>query len=175
MAYVGVYFGVCGHVWYTFLDKRFPPKMPKAVLKKILAEAIVGPFYVSTIFFLMGKLQHHTAAQSWQNLQNNLVALFAVSILEGNTFETIVICFSLFKAEYLIFMPIQWLNFTYVPVKQRYLYVAIVSVIYDVFLSFILHRVSFFSFLFFSKLISRYNLERRLSKTLQSGKGRLKL
>lgn len=51
-----------------------------------------------------------------------------------------------FQVEWLIFIPLQWINFTYVPAKFRYLYVASISIGYDAFLSYVLHRVCFKTF-----------------------------
>ena len=35
MMLAGVYFSMFGHYWYSLLDRRFPPKSPSAVRKKV--------------------------------------------------------------------------------------------------------------------------------------------
>lgn len=42
--------------------------------------------------------------------------------------------------DWMIWVPTQFINFYYVPVKYQVIYVNVVSMIYDVFLSYIKHR-----------------------------------
>lgn len=48
----------------------------------------------------------------------------------------------LFQFDWFIWPPTQWVNFMYVPDRYRVMYVNVVTVLWDVFLSYIKHRVS---------------------------------
>ena len=54
------------------------------------------------------------------------------------------LCGLLFQFDWCIWPPTQWLNFTYVPERYRVLYVNVVTVVWDVFLSYSKHRVTIY-------------------------------
>ncbi len=49
MLATGTYFGLVGHAWYTFLDRKFPGPTRKVVSKKLICEGIVGEIHYSII------------------------------------------------------------------------------------------------------------------------------
>ncbi|KAI2810120.1 hypothetical protein BLOT_001276, partial [Blomia tropicalis] len=120
MMMAGVYFSLFGHYWYTYLDRKFPSYVKNSVKKKLLAEIMAGPTIVAGVFFVIGKLKGQSFNQCMEYMKSNFAIICAV--------------------EWLIFIPLQWINFTYVPAKFRYLYVASISIGYDAFLSYVLHR-----------------------------------
>ena len=79
MMFAGIYFGVFGHVWYTFLDKRFPGPNIKSVSKKLLAEVAMGPPLISGLFLIIGKLKGMSLENSWIDLKSNFALICAVS------------------------------------------------------------------------------------------------
>lgn len=79
MICAGIYFGLFGHFWYSFLDRRFPGPQKASVLKKLLSEMAIGPPLVSGLFFLMGKLKGMSAQKSFNELKTNLVLICVVS------------------------------------------------------------------------------------------------
>lgn len=131
MMLAGVYFSAFGHFWYSFLDRRFPPKSPSAVRKKLLAEIVMGPPLVSSVFFVVGSLKGHSLPQSWEYLKSNFPVICGVCILKRFIIFTILIILNIqIKVEWLVYIPLQWLNFSYVPAQFRYLYVATISIGY---------------------------------------------
>lgn len=81
MAAAGVYFSLFGHWWYTFLDRKFPPKARNAVRNKIFAEMVMGPILVTSVFGLMGTLRGHSVATMWRNVVSNFVIICNVSVV----------------------------------------------------------------------------------------------
>lgn len=80
MMAAGVYFSLFGHYWYSWLDKRFPPKSPHSVKKKLLAEIAMGPPFVSSVFFIVGSLKGHNLKQSWEYMKYNFAVICGVSL-----------------------------------------------------------------------------------------------
>ncbi|XP_074601627.1 mpv17-like protein 2 [Brevipalpus obovatus] len=117
----GIYFGVGGHFWYGFLDKRFPGKERSMILRKLIREMAFGPPYVSGCFLIVNSLENKTFKESWSNLMHNLKYILTT--------------------EWMFYLPLQWLNFYFLPPKYRYLFVASITLIYDNFLSYIFHRI----------------------------------
>lgn len=121
MMIAGIYFSLFGHWWYSYLDRKFPSQIKSSIGKKLMAESAMGPLLVSSVFLLFGQINEQKLEITFQRIRSNFG----------------LIC----TAEWLVFIPIQWLNFAFVPPAYRYLYVATVSIGYDAFLSYVFHRV----------------------------------
>lgn len=126
MMFAGVYFSLFGHWWYSFLDRKFPPNQKRSVKKKLLAESAMGPFLVSSVFILFGRINGNGFEKMLSNIKSNFTLICLV--------------------EWFVFVPVQYINFRFVPSSFRYLYVATFSIGYDAFLSYVLHRVSLLGF-----------------------------
>uniref|UniRef100_A0A0C9SBE8 Putative conserved plasma membrane protein n=1 Tax=Amblyomma americanum TaxID=6943 RepID=A0A0C9SBE8_AMBAM len=122
MLIVGGTFGVCGHKWYSFLDRKFPGNTFGMVGRKLLCEFAICPPLAFVLFVGVGALNSKPFKQSVSEFKKNIV-LFCV-------------------ADWGCFVPAQALNFLFLPPRFRFLYVCGLTVVYDVFLSFILHRDS---------------------------------
>ncbi|KAF7494166.1 Mpv17-like protein 2 [Sarcoptes scabiei] len=120
MMFAGVYFSLFGHWWYSFLDRKFPPNQKRSVKKKLLAESAMGPFLVSSVFILFGRINGNGFEKMLSNIKSNFTLICLV--------------------EWFVFVPVQYINFRFVPSSFRYLYVATFSIGYDAFLSYVLHR-----------------------------------
>lgn len=149
MMFAGIYFGVFGHMWYTFLDKRFPGRHSRSVAKKLLSECAMGPPLISGLFLIIGKLKGMSFDNSWTDLKENFPLLCAVS--HNTVFTQIMILIkTVSQVEWTVYIPLQYFNFAFLSPQYRYLYVAAISIGYDAFLSWLMHRVFSFSFhLFF--------------------------
>ena len=64
--------------------------------------------------------------------------------------------FTIFQFDWCIWPPTQYINFTLVPPALRVLYVNVVTVIWDVFLSYIKHYVSFLYFAIFCQIYKKF-------------------
>ena len=77
----GSAFGVLGHVWYTFLDKRFPGQAIKTVLKKLLLEMAIGPPFMCGFFLGIGYLEGKSAKDSIEEFKKNFLIILIVRSL----------------------------------------------------------------------------------------------
>ncbi|XP_075678686.1 mpv17-like protein 2 [Dermatophagoides pteronyssinus] len=116
----GTYMGSISHFWYGFLDRCFPGTNRKMIIKKLLSEAIVGPPFATTLFFIVGKLGHKSNQQIIDDIRENFKYLL--------------------MADWLFYIPLQFFNFYYLPTKYRVLYVSMLSLVYDSILVYVLHR-----------------------------------
>ncbi|CAG0918333.1 unnamed protein product, partial [Notodromas monacha] len=135
MFLVGLSQGPPHHWWYTFLDKSssifrfekkkifeqvYPSKSLRTVGKKILADQLVAaPFFAVTFFLGMGYLEK----KSFDEIMTEFVKKFP----------------SVYAFDWAIWPPTQFINFVYVSAAYRVLYVNLVTVLWDVFLSYIKH------------------------------------
>ncbi|KAM7286845.1 mpv17-like protein 2 [Ixodes scapularis] len=122
MFIVGASFGVCGHKWYSFLDRKFPGHSLRMVGKKLLCEAAICPPLAFILFIGVGMLNSKPFRQSLVEFKHNIL-LFCM-------------------ADWGCFVPAQAVNFFFLPPRFRFLYVSAITMVYDIFLSFILHRDS---------------------------------
>uniref|UniRef100_A0A2R5L7N2 Putative conserved plasma membrane protein n=1 Tax=Ornithodoros turicata TaxID=34597 RepID=A0A2R5L7N2_9ACAR len=120
MLIIGAAFGLGGHKWYEFLDRKFPGKSLSMVGKKLACEFALCPPLAFTLFVGNGLLSNKSFQQSVKEFKDNIY-LFCI-------------------ADWGCFVPAQAINFYYLPPRYRFLYVAMSTMIYDIFLSFILHR-----------------------------------
>lgn len=116
----GTVVGSLGHAWYTFLDKKFPGRSRSMIVKKLACEVAAGPPFGVIIFTTVGVVEGKSIKECLEGFKNNIF-LFCL-------------------ADWGFYVPLQFLNFYFLPPKYRFLFVSGISLIYDIFLSFILHR-----------------------------------
>ncbi|GFW38018.1 mpv17-like protein 2 [Trichonephila clavipes] len=116
----GSIFGVAGHYWYQFLDRKFPGTTVRHVAKKLLLEMAIGPPVFFGFFLAIGYLEGKPVKSSVEEFKKN----------------ALVIC----AADWAVYAPLQAVNFFYVHPKYRLLYVCVLCLAYDVFMSYILHK-----------------------------------
>ncbi|XP_022666851.1 mpv17-like protein 2 [Varroa jacobsoni] len=120
MAIMGTGFGVLGHFWYSFLDRRFPGKTWAVIRSKLLAECAATPAFAGYTFVSYGILQG-------KNLQSC-----------GHDFKEKLhlVCI----ADWFGYVPLQAINFYYVSPQYRFLFVCNLAVLYDCFLAWLLNK-----------------------------------
>ncbi|GIY06935.1 mpv17-like protein 2 [Caerostris darwini] len=116
----GSIFGVGGHYWYRFLDTKFPGTTVKHVGKKLLLEMAIGPPVFLGFFITIGYLEGKPIQESFKEFKKNILVILA--------------------ADWAIYAPLQAVNFFYVPPRYRLLYVCVLCLAYDIFMSYILHK-----------------------------------
>jgi len=120
MFLVGLSQGPPHHYWYIYLDKLLPKKTLRTVCVKILADQIIAaPFFAITFFIGMGILEDKRLSECW----SEFIKKFPV----------------VYMFDWVIWPPTQYVNFRYIPQSFRVFYVNVVTVIWDVFLSYIKH------------------------------------
>lgn len=112
--------GVVCHYWYYHLDKFLPGYSLKIVLKKILADQVIGsPLYISTFFITINLLENSTKDKFIQDIKNK--------------------AWKLYFAEWMIWPPAQFINFYFLSTKFRVLFDNTISLGYDVYTSHVQH------------------------------------
>ena len=101
----------------------------------------------------MGLLEDKRLSECWREFILKFPAIYLVCI--HNTSNKLSNClkissyflaesgwFFLFQFDWIIWPPSQYINFKYVPAAARVLYVNIITVVWDIFLSYIKHNVN---------------------------------
>lgn len=115
----GIVTGPFGHYWYTFLDKRFKGRSMASISKKCFFDQLIA----APIF--------------------TLIVITVIHTIDGKHLRQIA---EIFKEKFLViyaydcsFWPLaQFINFYFVPAVYRLLYVNIISVLWNSFLSYLL-------------------------------------
>ncbi len=118
MAAFGTFiFGPAGNVWYKFLQDRITHPNPtrRAFTKMLLDEVIFAPADITTFFITM-------------------------TLLKGNSFESGVEkvkrdFWTTYKADLMLWPAVQFLNFKYVPMIHRMLFINVVNIAWNTYLS----------------------------------------
>jgi len=109
------------HYWYLYLDKLLPGKSAGVVCKKILADQIfAAPFFAITFIYGASLLEGKTLGSCWSEFKTKFPTIYLF--------------------DWFIWPPTQAINFALVPAQYRVLYVNGVTVLWDVFLSYIKHK-----------------------------------
>lgn len=117
---VGLSQGPLHHYWYGYLDRVLPSRSRRTVGLKILADQLAAaPFFAVTFFYGMGLLQGKSLDGCWREFVAKFPAVYLF--------------------DWCIWPPTQYVNFVYVPSKYRVSYVNAVTVVWDVFLSYMKH------------------------------------
>jgi len=121
MFVVGLTQGPPHHYWYIWLDKWLPKRNMRTVGLKILADQfLAAPFFAITFIFGMGLLEDKRMSECW----HEFIAKFP----------------AIYLFDWIIWPPSQFINFKYVPPEARVLYVNVITVLWDIFLSYIKHN-----------------------------------
>ncbi|XP_023722950.1 mpv17-like protein 2 isoform X2 [Cryptotermes secundus] len=122
MFIVGLAQGPPQHIFYKFLDWHLPRRDFKSISRKILLDQLIAsPVFICIFFFGMGYLESHT----WDEIISESKMKF----------------FSIYMVDWLVWPPTQIINFYFLSSKYRVMYINIVTMLYDVFLSYIKHNV----------------------------------
>eukprot|EP00092_Neocalanus_flemingeri_P038616 GFUD01042046.1.p1 GENE.GFUD01042046.1~~GFUD01042046.1.p1 ORF type:complete len:200 (+),score=49.99 GFUD01042046.1:280-879(+) len=121
MGLVGLSQGPPHHYWYLYLDKFLPGKSAAVVCKKILADQVfAAPFFAITFIYGASLLEGKTLGSCWTEFKTKFPTIYLF--------------------DWFIWPPTQAINFALVPSQYRVLYVNCVTVLWDVFLSYIKHK-----------------------------------
>ena len=113
---IGALFGPLGVVWYRYLELWFPGTSHSNILKKLVTDEVVwGPLDTFIIFYILPL----TETFDNQSAVNELKSKFFTAWLGSASF----------------WMLFQSVNFKFVPLKYRFIYLMFVSFIFDTILA----------------------------------------
>ncbi|KAB0795196.1 hypothetical protein PPYR_08279 [Photinus pyralis] len=121
MFITGLAFGPLHHYFYMWLDKALPQRTLKVITQKILWDQIVmSPVCIAVFIYGVSALEGKSLRSGTDELKEKFVDIYAF--------------------DWCIWPPTQFINFYYLPVKYQVLYINGVTMIYNVFLSYIKHK-----------------------------------
>lgn len=124
MMVVGLIQGPFHHWFYTILDRILPGRSAKSIIKKtLLDQSIASPTCLAIFFVGLGILEHHKVEEICKELKLKF----------WNTW----------KVDCCFWPPTQCINFLFVPLHYRVLYTNAMTMIYDIFLSYIKYDAHF--------------------------------
>jgi len=115
-----VVLGPAGHFWYKFLDTKFPLTTWKhTAIKVSLDQLCFSPPFYTSFFAIMPLLEGHGVSNSIENIKQKFLTTYLVDCV--------------------VWPPAQTINFRYFKPEYRLLFVSVVSVGWNAFLSWMQH------------------------------------
>ncbi|CAG9863180.1 unnamed protein product [Phyllotreta striolata] len=121
MFLVGLVLGPIHHYYYLWIAKKWPARTTKIITWKIgLDQFIMSPICIGAFFYGMSALENKSLRDSTVELKEKFMETYTV--------------------DWLVWPPTQFINFYYVPVRFQVFYINGVTMLYNVFLSYIKHK-----------------------------------
>ncbi|XP_032071068.1 mpv17-like protein 2 [Thamnophis elegans] len=111
------------HYWYLYLDKIIPRNEVqrfKVVITKVAVDQTIAPFFAGWYFIIMALLQGHRLADGIDEFRDKF--------------------WDYYLAELAVWPAAQMFNFLYLPSKYRVLFVNVITLGWNVYLSYLKHR-----------------------------------
>ncbi|XP_043786263.1 mpv17-like protein 2 [Apis laboriosa] len=124
MMIVGLFQGPFHHWFYMILEKVLPGKNAVSVIKKTcLDQIIASPICLGIFFIGLGFLEHHNMKEIHEEMKVKL--------------------YDTWKVDCCFWPPTQCVNFFFIPLRYRVLYTNFMTMIYDIFLSYMKYDVQY--------------------------------
>ncbi|KAK9889836.1 hypothetical protein WA026_007202 [Henosepilachna vigintioctopunctata] len=121
MFLVGLAFGPVHHYYYIKLNKYLPERNVNTIFKKIMLDQFfMGPICIACFFTCLGALEWKSLNEINMEIKKKFIGVYLM--------------------DWCLWPPTQFINFYFVPVRYQVLYINLVTVLYDVFLSYMKHK-----------------------------------
>ncbi|XP_017786684.1 PREDICTED: mpv17-like protein 2 isoform X2 [Nicrophorus vespilloides] len=118
---VGIAMGPLHHYFYKYLDSYLPRRNLFSVAKKILMDQLVmSPICISLFFYGVGMMEGKAFKECTKEINSKFVEVYMI--------------------DWSVWPPTQFINFYFLPVQYQVLYINFVTMLYNVFLSYMKHR-----------------------------------
>ncbi|KAK0406308.1 hypothetical protein QR680_018495 [Steinernema hermaphroditum] len=119
-AAIGFLIGPMNHYWYKFLDGRiYGEKLKAVVIKKVIADFVVSPAFASTFIAGVAILEGKSASAALKEYKDKFFHVLAL--------------------DFCVWPPTQAINFAFVPASCRVLFISVVTLFHNCFMSYIKH------------------------------------
>lgn len=121
MTAVGTIQGPMHHYYYGYVDRLFPKSDGRSVFSKIMADQFVAsPLFIFSYFYIAEFFEGKTLVQANEEIKDKFLTVYI--------------------ADWLIWPPFQFVNFYFLPLRYRVLYINAVTTLYNIFLCYVKHK-----------------------------------
>lgn len=121
MTIIGLAIGPIQHWIYKYMDIFLPQRTHSSIIKKIMFDQfVVSPGCIYIFIYGIGLLETGGLDAGHKEIKEKF--------------------FTIYLADWLVWPPTQYINFAYIPTKYRVLYINVLTMLYDVFLSYIKYK-----------------------------------
>uniref|UniRef100_A0A1B6DMH6 Mpv17-like protein 2 n=1 Tax=Clastoptera arizonana TaxID=38151 RepID=A0A1B6DMH6_9HEMI len=121
MTAIGLPLGIAQHFFYKYMDLIIPHRTLLSVSKKIILDQLIAsPVCIVIFFYGLGLLEK----KNFVATQNELKGKF----------------FSVYMVDWIVWPPTQYVNFAYLSPRYRVVYINFITMLYDIFLSYIKYK-----------------------------------
>lgn len=138
MFWVGSAQGPINHFFYGWLDGAITAVNLKNVsIKILLDQLIMSPVCILAFFYSAGLLDGQSTKECTEELKSKFLTVYRVGF---HSLDPMKVMIYLFQTDWTVWPITQFVNFYFILPKYRVIYVNFVTMLYNVFLSYIKHE-----------------------------------